>query len=194
MMKEIILGIDVGSESSGIITFQDMDILAGSNLENEAMFELIDKYALFSPDSRLFVVYEDIRPYTSRFNMDTINTCKVIGRLEYVLKQLRVPFKAITRNEVKAFVFNKYPSVSIPEIEKKIKRKGKVNKDGKALKPSFQYVDDRIVKQAMKMHWGIETPKPGKSDPRGIKTHVWQALGAVTCYFNLQDIMMRGTS
>lgn len=192
-MKQVILGIDPGSENSGIVLFEDEELLRGDNLINEDLFTLIDKYHLFDKGVRLFVVYEDIRPYTSRFNMDTINTCKIIGRLEYVLKQHRIPFKAITRNEVKAFVFNKYPTVAIPEIEKKIAKKGKVNKDGKALKPSFQYVDDRIVKQAMKKHWSIETPKPGKSDKRGIKTHVWQALGAVTCYFNIEATMISGT-
>jgi len=192
-MKQVILGIDPGSENSGIIILEDDSIVRGDNLPNEDMFVLIDKYHLFDTDCRLLVIYEDIRPFTSRFNMDTINTCKIIGRLEYVLKQQRIPFRAITRNEVKAFVFNKYGSVAIPEIEKKIAKKGRVNKDGKALKPSFQYVDDRIVKQAMKKHWSIETPKPGKSDPRGIKTHVWQALGTVTCYFNIEAIKISGT-
>lgn len=100
---------------------------------------------------------------------------------------------AIARNEVKSFVFNNYKSVAIPAIEKKIIKKGKVNKDGKLLKPSFQYVDDRIVKRAMKEHWNIPTPKPGKSDPRGIKEHVWQALGAVTCFLNMEKIILKGT-
>lgn len=191
-MTQILLGIDPGSENSGIITFSDDELLVGENLPNDRLFDLIDKYTLFDK-VRLFVVYEDIRPYTSRFNMDTINTCKLIGRLEYVLKTRMVPFYAVTRNEVKSFVFKKYPMICIPDINKKIEKKGRVNKDGKALKPSFQYVDDRIVKRVMKHHWKIETPKPGKSDPRGIKTHVWQALGAVTCYFNIEETKMQGT-
>lgn len=192
-MKQIILGIDSGSESSGIIILADEQIVRGDNLLNEDMFTLIDQYSTFDKDCRLFVVYEDIRPYTSRFNMNTINTCKIIGRLEYVLKQQRIPFKGISRNEVKAFVFNKYGSVAIPEIEKKIAKKGGVNKDGKPLKPSFQYVDDRIVKQAMKKHWGIGNPKVGKRNEQGIRTHVWQALGVTTCYLNYEANLMSGT-
>lgn len=181
-MKEILLGIDPGSSKSGLIVLVNGELSEGLNLENEDMFTLIDKYSLFDTGCRLFVVYEDIRPYTSRFNMETINTCKVIGRLDYILKLQRIPHIAITRNEVKSFVFNKYGSVVIPDIEKKIEKKGKTRKDGSKLKPSFQYVDDRIVCRAMKHHWNIETPKPGKSNKMGIKTHVWQALGVITCY------------
>lgn len=181
-MKEILLGIDPGSSNSGIILVEDGVLVKGDNLTNEEVFTLIDKYSLFDSAARLFVVYEDIRPYTSRFNMETINTCKVIGRLEYVLKVQRVPCKAITRNEVKSFVFNKYNSLVVPDIEKKILKKGRTRKDGGQLKPSFQYVDDRIVCRAMKEHWGLPTPKPGKSNKLGIKTHAWQALGAITCY------------
>lgn len=191
---QIVLGIDPGSKSSGIVIFQEDILLRGDNLLNEDLFSLIDNYSWIDGLYNLFVVYEDIRPYTSRFNMDTIDTCKVIGKLEHVLKQQRTPFIAVTRNEVKSFVFNNYNSIVVPEIEKKILKKGKVNKDGKALKPSFQYVDDRIVKKAMKFHWGIETPKPGKSDSRGIKTHVWQALGAVTWFYNKEALILKGTS
>lgn len=184
-MRKIILGIDPGSESSGIVTFDLIDkwkLTSGSNEKNSDLFLLIDKYTLIDSDVRLFVVYEDIRPFTSRFTMDTINTCKVIGMLEYVLNQRRVPFKSITRNEVKNFVFNKYPDVVIPQIVKKIEKKGGVSKAGKPLKPSFQYVDDRIVHSAMKVEYGMDNQKRGKPNIYGIKTHAWQALGAATAY------------
>lgn len=189
---QVLLGIDPGSKSSGIIIFQDDTLLRGDNILNEELFELIDKYTWLEGGYNLFVVYEDIRPYTSRFNMETIDTCKIIGRLEYVLAQQRVPFKAVTRNEVKSFVFNRHNSVCVPEIIKKIEKKGRLSKEGKALKPSFQYVDDRIVKQAMKAHWNLKTPKPGQRDHQGIRLHAWQALGAVTCYFNIEDMLMKG--
>lgn len=184
-MKKIVLGIDPGSENSGIVTFQlfdEWELLSGSNVSNEGLFELIDKYTLFDDKVNLFIVYEDIRPFTSRFNMDTINTCKMIGRLECVLNQRRVPFKAITRNEVKNFVFKRYPDIVLPVVIGKIEKKGGVSKKGKPLKPSFQYVDDRIVHAAMRYEYKIEKQKRGKTNMYGISTHAWQALGVTTAY------------
>jgi hypothetical protein len=184
---EILLGIDPGSEKSGIVLLKDHTILKGDTLSNEDMFTLVDKYSIFTPDQKFFVVYEDIRPYTSRFNMATINTCKVIGRLEYVLNQQRIAYKAISRNEVKAFVYNKYTTELMEDIKKKILRKKRFRLNGEPFKPSFQHVDDRIVKKAMKLYWGLGTPKPGKPAANGIKDHAWQALAAATCYISKEN-------
>lgn len=181
-MKEIILGIDCGSESSGIIIMEDGILSKGMNLDNEDLFDLIDRLTLFDKKDKVIVVYEDIRPYTSRFTIDTINTCKMIGRLDYVLKQRRIYYEAITRNEVKHFVFNQYNELVVPEIEKKIDVMKKKRKDGKAYKPSFHYVGDRIVQMAMQYQWKQGKPKPGKVNSLGIRTHCWQALGVVTLY------------
>lgn len=180
-MEHVILGIDPGNKSSGIVILVEGVIQKGDNLENEKMFSLIDEYTLFSKDISLTVVYEDIRPFTSRFNMDTIDTIKVIGRLEYVLNQRRVSFKAVTRNEVKSYVFKEYNNIAYPIIEGKVAKSVNKKKDGSDRKPSFVYVDDRIVEKAMKLHWGINVVN-GKRHPSGIRKHAWQALGAVTCY------------
>ncbi len=111
----------------------------------------------------------------------------MIGKLEYILNQRRIAFKSVSRNEVKSFVFLTYRDVVVEEIEKKILKKGRVKVDGDPYKPSFQYVDDRLVQKAMKKMWNIPTPKPGKVNEYGIKTHAWQALGAVSCYMNALD-------
>jgi hypothetical protein len=66
------------------------------------------------------------------------------------------------------------------EIAKKIARKAKKRKDGSSLKPSFQYVDDRIVQKAMRSQWNQGAAKPGVVNKLGIKDHAWQALGAIT--------------
>lgn len=181
MMREIIIGIDPGSNKSGIVILEESILVSGDNIENEKMFSLIDEYSLFSDDVRLFVVYEDIRPFTSRFNMDTIDTIKVIGRLEYVLNTRRIPYKAVTRNEVKSMVYGKYNSLAYPLVLEKVKKSNNKRKDGSDRKPSFVYVDDRIVKKAMELHWGI-TVRNGIKQKNGINGHAWQALGAVTYY------------
>ena len=179
----VILAIDPGSEQSGTVTIKSGCIDCAANMENEALFDLIDRYTLFGNDKvRLMVLYEDIRPFTSRFNMDTINTCKMLGRLEYVLKQRLVAYKAITRNEVKSWVFNNYKEHLVDVISKRITATGRKRKDGTDLKPSFHYVNDRLVYKAMCLHWGIERPKPGKSNKYGIRTHSWSALAVATVY------------
>jgi len=117
----------------------------------------------------------------------------MIGRLEYVLSQRRIDCKGITRNEVKSFVFREYPEIAIPDIEKKILLRKKVKKDGTPCKPGFQFVDDRIVQRAMMAHWGIKKPKPGKTNSLGIKSHAWQALGALTTYLHQLEGAASGT-
>lgn len=178
-LEEVVLGIDPGSTHSGIVVLENGRLVRGDNLSNEDMFTLIDWYGIFHPEIKLLIIYEDIRPYTSRFNMATINTCKVIGRLEYVLNLQRIRHKSITRNEVKNYVFTTHSEMCISEITKKIERKKKTKKDGSSLKPSFQYVDDRIVHKAMRSQWEI-TSKRGLVNNMGIKDHAWQALGAIT--------------
>lgn len=188
MTKEIILAIDPGSENSGMAILEDGNIQRADNVTNEFLFTLIDEYTILNQDANnLTVVYEDIRPYEGRMNMRTINTIKMIGRLEYVLKQRRLMFKGISRNEVKAFAFNKYCAELIPEIDKIILRKKKITKQGVPYKASFHYINDRLVEKAMKLHWNIPTPKPGRKSLYGLSTHSWAALAVVSCYMNSID-------
>jgi hypothetical protein len=89
-------------------------------------------------------------------------------------------------------VFDTHGELCVERINKKIvalddygerkDRKRYRNKDGELRKASFHYVDDRIVIAAMKKHWNIPTPKPGKSNALGFSSHSWQAL-AVGSYY-----------
>lgn len=188
MNKEITLGIDPGSDKSGIIVLEDGKIIRADNVTNADLFLLIDEYTILNEHANeLMVVYEDIRPYEGRMNMRTIRTIKMIGKLEYILGQRRIMNRGMARNEVKAFVFNQFKEHVIPDIDKIILRKGKVTKEGVPYKASFQYVNDRIVKKAMKLQWGIPTPRPGKRSLYGLSTHSWQALAVVSCYMHVLD-------
>jgi hypothetical protein len=52
--------------------------------------------------------------------------------------------------------------------------------------PTFVYVDDRIVANAMRKHWGIKNPtKVGQRAMYNLQTHSWQALGLVSYYLAL---------
>ena len=69
-------------------------------------------------------------------------------------------------------VFDTFPDVVMPLVEKKVAKKYVYRK------PSFVFVDDKIVTEAMKYHFGIKLPEPGKGYQYGLKEHSWQALAA----------------
>lgn len=82
----------------------------------------------------------------------------------------------------------------VDEITKKIEysavqwaKKNGVADDGRRRKPSFIYVDDRVVEKAVKMWWGIKKPKVGQTSPFGLKTHSWQGLALATFYIEQHD-------
>jgi hypothetical protein len=188
MEKEIILGIDPGSASSGIVILKNRKIKKGDNIKNEDLFTLLDEYTLLNErTNELMVVYEDIRPYACQMNMYTIQTIKMIGRLEYVLNQRRVSSCGVARNKVKDFLYKRYENILAPDVSKVILKRGKAKKDGKPPAPSFHYVNDRMVAKTMKMYWDIPTPKPGRKSLYDLSDHSWQALGAVTCWMNETD-------
>lgn len=126
--------------------------------------------------------------------MQTIETAKFIGELKYRLKnELYVDFELIPRFSVKKWVFNSFGELIIDKITKKIeyldsqgerlgRKRYRRKTDGGLYKPTLHYVDDRIVISAMKEYWNIKTPKPGKSNEFGLKSHSWQALALGTMY------------
>jgi hypothetical protein len=122
------------------------------------------------------VLIEDVRPYGVRLSQDLLDTTKWIGVLEYRLESLNIAYTLIPRSTVKKWVFDTYPEISIPRIEKEIICRNHKRKDGEYCKPSAKYINDRMVIAAMKEHWKIETPKPGKTNRFGISKHAWQAL------------------
>jgi hypothetical protein len=198
---DIIFSLDLGSLQSGYVIWCDGKLEKGGVEANEAIFGMIDRWTMFMDEVRLLVLYEDIRPYTVRFNMDVINTIKVIGRLEYVLTGRNVRHLAVTRYEVKRYVFDTFGDALWDKLVVKVARKQKakerlalksgeaVSEDKKPRKPSFHYVDDRIVINAMYIRWQQKKPKPGKTNPIGLRSHAWQALGVLSYY--LDSIMER---
>lgn len=126
--------------------------------------------------------------------MQTIETAKLIGELKYRLKnELYVDFILIPRFDVKRWVFNTFPELVLDRINKKIeyldiqgqrlgRKRYRRKKDGELYKATLHYVDDRIVIAAMKEYWKLKTPKPGKSNEFGLKSHSWQALAVGTTY------------
>ena len=185
-----VIGIDPGSDVSGICSIEDTTILYASNTPNTEVFDKIKELLRGSPEAT--IVIEDIFPYSVRLKPEVIATCKFIGELSYRLKEAGVAAKFVARNSIKKWVFDNFPDICINRIDEKIARlhawrvkkgkRGYETKSGELRAASFAFVDDRIVIAALKFHLSIPTPKPGKANIYGLRDHSWQAL-AVAAYF-----------
>jgi hypothetical protein len=196
-----LIAVDPGPTTSGLVVLSDGKITHAENADNVVLHKLIKQH--HGKGGK--VVIEDIKPYDGKFSLQAIETCKYIGVLQYLLKRARIRSQTVSRGEVREWVFETYPYIAIPRIEKKIlyaheramklnaenekagKRKrvrGYMNQDGTMRKPSYVWVDDRIVIACMKLRWDIETPLPGKQNRLGISQHAWQALAIATYWLS----------
>ncbi len=182
-MAQRIIGIDPGSESCGMVVLDGGRITGAWNLTNSQFWGKVTNY-LINPSC--VVVIEDIRPYSLRLTPQVIDTCKFIGEAVFRLKSWSgATVRLITRNEVKKWVFDTFPEVCIPGIEKKILKKGFVNREtGQPRKPSFIFVDDKLVMESMKVLYKIPMPVRGYGYQHGLKDHSWQALATATTYLH----------
>jgi hypothetical protein len=191
-----IIGIDPGSEESGMVVLDGCNIVA-FNLTN--VVQLYDKITNYSICNDLTIVIEDIKPYSLRLTPQVIDTCKFIGELVYRLRiDAGLNVVMISRYEVKKWCFDTFPGVCLPIIDSKIEKKMfdacdlktreliRVDCNGRSKrKASFVFVDDKVVTECMKHKYKIPLPKAGKGYQFGLQTHSWQAL-AVASFFKQQ--------
>jgi hypothetical protein len=191
MTGKTIIAIDAGDKISGVAIVSSGKIIIGYNEPNENVIPKIQSFLCSERPKCPFLIIEDIRPYSLQLNPQVIETCKFIGELKYRAKvELNIEYDLKSRNEVKQWVYDNHTDLCNPRIEEKIMKmhirkerdgkKGLRNANGEMRKPSFAFVDDRIIVAAMKEQWGIPTPKPGKTSMYGLSTHSWQALALAT--------------
>jgi len=189
-MKKII-GIDPGSEKSGVVVLENGAIKETYEaMPNESVVEFL----LLSDNlSDMKVIIEDVRAYNMRISGDIIETVKFIGWLTGTktvkgkLSELGIKYELIPRYQVKEWIFLQFRTMAEPEIIKIIAR-NQARNEKKAIEageeykkrnlaPTFIYVEDRIVANAMRKWWDIKKPsRPGQKSPYGLKTHSWQSL------------------
>ena len=184
-MEKIIWGVDPGSSICGLCRLDSGLIGDCFNVEpNKVYREILSR----SKGSQFIVAIEDIFPYSLKLTPSVIDTCKLIGELTYrfnTCKQVDA-VKLVARNSIKKFIYDSVPDECIPRINKKIldkhnrnikqEKKGLIKLNGEMRLPSFNWVDDRIVIAALKSLLNIPTPKPGKPNIFGLKSHSWNAL------------------
>jgi len=181
--NSLVLSVDPGSDISGVCLIRAGKIEYGEDVPNSALFSHIQAAG------HAVVVVEDVKPYSLSLSQQIIDTCKFIGALQWRLEDASIPHELISRYAVKRWCFDKFQEVVIPLIEKKIQYRKLINKDGAHRKPSFAFVDDRMVAACMRAHWGLVKPKPGKKHPLGLKTHSWQALGLATYFISSESTL-----
>ena len=169
-----IIGIDVGSNKSGLAIIKNGEIEKGMVLPNGSVIELLKEIDV----SVCQIIVEDLRAYSVRLSQDLITTAKFIGKLEHILSEMNANYVLVERVKIKKMVYDKYPS-AVVEVEKMIRQRERLTKTGEYRKPSMIYVCDRVVANAMRYFW--ELPKgQGKRNKFGLASHSWQALALCT--------------
>jgi hypothetical protein len=176
-----IIGIDAGSNKSGVAIVVNGAIVKGMVIANQDVIKLLNS----NEYSSYKIVIEDLRAYSVRLSQDLINTAKFIGKMEYILDSLKADYILVERVKIKKMVYDKYPSAEI-EVRDKIIQRGKINPTTLEYRqPSMIYVCDRVVANAMRYFWGLPQGQ-GKRNKLGLASHSWQALALCT-YFLFKE-------
>ncbi len=180
-----IVSVDPGSKCSGLVVIRSYQIHRSfDKIDNEQVYNVI-KDEVSRLDETMILV-EDIKPYSLKLRQDVIDTCKFIGVICWQMEALRFPYTLISRWQIKKWVYDTFPE-AVRRVDQYIVNKKIVNKTtGEPRSSSFVFVDDRIVIAVMKEMWGIETPKPGKTNRYGITGDAWQALALASFHLKSQ--------
>jgi hypothetical protein len=182
---ERIIGIDPSNQECGIVVLDNGQIIRAFNVKTELFYSKVTEFLIHR---NFVVVFEDLRPYTTRLTQQVIDTAKFIGEAVYRLKcEVGAKIDLIPRNEVKKWCFDAFPHVCLPIIDKTIERKDYRNKDGVFRKASFVYCNDSVIQKCMMEKYKIPLPKAGKGYQHGLKSHNWQALATATCFLAQRD-------
>jgi len=179
--QSVVVGVDAGNVISGVVVLLNGKIHHAENADNAKVFDYI-KSLKETEGFKVRVIIEDIMPYLSKLSPQTIETCKWMGELRYRLKTARISHGFVPRASVKKWVFDTYPEIVIPMVNKKIAKKDRRTKSGDLWAPSMIYVDDAIVTAAMRYEWHIPA-KVFKANRFKISKHAWQALAMATLYW-----------
>ena len=183
MTKKTLVGIDAGSEQSGIVVISDGIIQVGDTIGNSHIFDFIINAR--NSCEGFVVAVEDMRPYNMRITDGVIQTIKFIGQLEWRLREAGIIYDLIPRWQVKQWVFLQYRTILEPLIDRKIylaaERKIKAGKKPRNASASFVYVDDRMVSTAMREYWKIEKVKR-VGQTAFLKDHAWSALAVASLH------------
>ena len=188
-VKTKVIGIDAGSEMSGIIVIEGNEIRQGYNMSNKEVIPFIENE---KQGFKLIVVIEDVRPYNMRITNGIIDTIKFIGETEWRLKLIDCKVELIPRWQVKQWVYLQFKAIVAPLIKKKIdyryerKKKQYEDKDWAEPKKSienFVWIDDRMIVASMRKHWDIPlVRKVGEVTMYNLRDHSWQALALVSFF------------
>lgn len=191
MSSERIIGIDPGSSMSGLCVLDSGRVISAFNLKNA---DLWDKLTTFLIHPSVSVALEVITPNRKPLDGYVVSTIEFIGEAKFRIRMAcGENLRCVARYEVKKWVFDSFQHVALPLIEGKIDKKMfdacelltrceiRVTAKGKAApKPTFVYVDDKIVSAVMKSVMdGVKI--------KGLSSHSVQAM-ALCCFVNSVNI------
>lgn len=152
-----LIGIDSGSNSSGICVVSDGKIVYADNLTNNQVFDYIKSIA-DDTVNEITVVIEDIKPYAVPLGKQVIDTIKTIGVLQNDLNKAGIKNVSVYRWDVKEWCFKNYRDIVAPRIEQKMiaaeKRKQKEYSDLiEKLDIQDEDYEKKKAKLIKKMNW-----------------------------------------
>ncbi len=185
-----IIGIDPGSEISGVAVLEGQNVVFAANLANNV---LLDQIAALSEAPNVFVAIESLSAYAGRTKPQIIDTAMWIGELRHRIRsEIFLEPVLIPRNSVKYWIYNTCPEICEPRVRKTMERsdkkrikdgkKGLRNELGEMRKPSFNYVGDRDIIAAVKSILQLPKGRVGQKNIFGLKDDSWQALAVAVLH------------
>lgn len=187
------IGVDPGKKI-GMVVIDSGKICGAYNFDYPAFWAKMTSLLL---NDKCTVVIEDIKPFALQLTPDVIETCKLIGEMNYrLISSTAARVVMIPRMLVQRWAFERMADVVVPLVKDRIHKKTfkacsvpdrkeiLVDIEGNIKRgtANFTYVNDKIVTQAVRAAWKIPLPAPGSGYAFGLKDHAWQALAAVTAY------------
>jgi hypothetical protein len=184
-------GIDPGSAICGVVCLLDRQIHLAFETTPDRVFEdIIEKSGANSFD----IVIEDIRGFAGKMSNNVIDTCKLIGELNYRFRAhpSTRQIHYIPRSTVKKWFFDNYFTLLEKQVganmtainaqKQRLGKKGLITNAGVMRLPSFNYVNDRAIVAALRQIEGIPA---GKKNIYGLRDHSWQALAVAKAYLEI---------
>jgi hypothetical protein len=179
---------------SGVCVLDNGLPVMAFNLNNG---DLWDKLTAFLVIPNTLVALEVIKPYSNQLDPYTVSTIEFIGEAKFRLRMAcGENLRLVSRFDVKKWVFDSFPGVVLPLVAEKIGKKlfdaceiltkTEIRVTGKgrtAPKPTFVYVDDKIVSASMKWLYRLDK----KNKVKGLSSHALQAC-AVASFVNSVNI------
>jgi len=178
-----IIGIDPGSEVSGVAVLEDGKIIYAANLANT---DVLSQIQTLCEHPEVYLAVEQLAAYRGRLSPATLLTAQWIGELIYRARvELFIEPILEFRSSIKRWLFDTCPEVAIPRLKTRMLaidrrnvakgKKGLRRADGEMRLPSFSFIDDQIVMGLVAAILKMPKRIPFQKNIYGLSAHSYSA-------------------